>query len=413
MSVAFRPSDVITARFELSAPMFSGQEGDKGPAEIRPTEIKAALRFWWRALAWGRGVRTPQALKEQEDILFGTAAGEGRNGVGGRGQGAFLLRVRGSLSSGDFIATGTPLQNIATRHNIRGDMKGFCHVAYGLLSQKREPATIKPALAHGVCFDVDIIPRKGLDDDVKRELVRALFAFGLLGGIGSRVRRGFGSVVLTEITGQDYFNVPATKSEYILTTREIIDVVPTNEVPQWSAFFADKHGHGAISGLMQRTFLSPIDLINFFGRRLQAYRTHSVPRELQKNRLIVRRAAFGLPQKMDEAINISVRDSNNRKNQGRRASPLMLHIHKLYDENDGIYKYYGVISVIPSLFLPNGLYVSLFSKDDWIRGYNFESRYIPINDLRGFIGIAVSREQEYQIKIESGDLILNGGSCHV
>ncbi|WP_372070372.1 RAMP superfamily CRISPR-associated protein (plasmid) [Tistrella mobilis] len=413
MSDAFRPSDVITARFELSAPMFSGQEGDKGSAEIRPTEIKAALRFWWRALAWGRGVRTPQALKEQEDALFGAAADEGRNGAGGRGQGAFLLRVRGSLSRGDFIATGTPLHDIATRHNIRGDMKGFCHVAYGLLSQKREPATIKPALAHGVCFEVDIIPRKGLDDDVKRELVRALFAFGLLGGIGSRMRRGFGSVVLTEITGQGYFNVPATKSEYISIISKIIGVVKTSEVPQWSAFFADENGHGAISGLMQRTFLSPINLINFFGQQLQAYRTHSVPKELQGNRLIVRRAAFGLPQKMDEAINISVRDRNNRRTQGRRASPIMLHIHKLYDDNDDIYRYYGVISIIPSLFLPNGLYVSLFSEGDWIRGYNFESTYISINDLRGFLGIAVSREKDYQIKIESGDLILNGGPRHV
>jgi hypothetical protein len=47
-------SESIEASFRIVTPMFIGG-ADQTPADgIRPPSVKGALRFWWRALNWGR-----------------------------------------------------------------------------------------------------------------------------------------------------------------------------------------------------------------------------------------------------------------------------------------------------------------------------------------------------------------------
>ena len=43
----------ITATIEVVTPMFLGG-ADQSPDGIRPSSVKGALRFWWRAWAWTR-----------------------------------------------------------------------------------------------------------------------------------------------------------------------------------------------------------------------------------------------------------------------------------------------------------------------------------------------------------------------
>ena len=57
----------IVARCKIVTPMLSAG-ADQQEFEIRATEIKAALRFWWRAFQpW-----EPQRLFEEEAKLFGS-----------------------------------------------------------------------------------------------------------------------------------------------------------------------------------------------------------------------------------------------------------------------------------------------------------------------------------------------------
>jgi CRISPR-associated protein Cmr1 len=51
---------VVTARFQIVTPMFLGGAGQKAEG-IRPPSVKGALRFWWRALNWGRFRQAPGA----------------------------------------------------------------------------------------------------------------------------------------------------------------------------------------------------------------------------------------------------------------------------------------------------------------------------------------------------------------
>ncbi|MEZ5448805.1 MAG: type III-B CRISPR module RAMP protein Cmr1 [Thiolinea sp.] len=73
----------ITATYRITTPMFIG-DADQQASTISPAAFKGALRFWWRALNWGR-IRTVKAndaealrqLHQEESDLFGSAADKG------------------------------------------------------------------------------------------------------------------------------------------------------------------------------------------------------------------------------------------------------------------------------------------------------------------------------------------------
>ncbi|WP_372500651.1 hypothetical protein P7L66_02440 (plasmid) [Tistrella mobilis] len=396
MSDAFRPSDVITARFELSAPMFSGQEGDKGPAEIRPTEIKAALRFWWRALAWGRGVRTPQALKEQEDALFGAAADEGRSGAGGRGQGAFLLRVRTvrllPVPKRTGLGTFFP-QKDGRQRQRREAMAGAQYAGYGLIATGDAPTTMRPGIHARSTFDVIILPRPTLSPSQKAQLLQAVKLFGLLGGIGGRVRRGFGSVTLRKlIVDGRPTDGPADIDDYIAAVQELMPIANTSGEPDWTAFFGTPSGMGTLCGITSDVLASPLSVIDAFGRRLKSYRKGLGAGAPEK-------VALGLPQHHKGSSELSTLEAGNK--QGRRASPVMLHVHRL---SDG---YVGVVTVFPGRFLPDDARIAVFPSggSPQIQSH----RRLHASDAIGILGgPALPVSARGPIKIEDQDMIFAG-----
>ena len=95
-------SETLEATFRIVTPMFLGGADQESDTGIRPPSVKGALRFWWRALNWGRfraETETDEAalgdLHKEEARLFGSAADDN-----GGGQGTFLLRVaRGSCEA--------------------------------------------------------------------------------------------------------------------------------------------------------------------------------------------------------------------------------------------------------------------------------------------------------------------------
>ena len=55
------PPVTLTAEFKIVTPMFIGG-ADQSPSDgIRPPSVKGALRFWWRALNWGKFREAPGA----------------------------------------------------------------------------------------------------------------------------------------------------------------------------------------------------------------------------------------------------------------------------------------------------------------------------------------------------------------
>ncbi|MCB1764866.1 MAG: type III-B CRISPR module RAMP protein Cmr1 [Candidatus Competibacteraceae bacterium] len=283
---------VLTATYRIVTPMFIGNAEQKADS-VRPPSIKGALRFWWRALNWGRFLREDgtvtvalKHLHQKEAYLFGSAADEP-----GSGQGRFLLRV----SHQPRIA----LETVWPQNNT-----GSGYLGYGLMATNDKPH--REGLKEGTDFCLELRFKPGTPPADIDALTATLRTWSLFGGLGSRARRGFGSVTLLKLNDQDE---RLDQSAYEAAARRILTTAAEVEAfPPYTAF--NRHAQFGI-------------LAN--GR--EARETHNQAGLQYKNHRgqpsALRGAAkipFGLPLPL-QGIDL----------ESRRASPLFFHIHALPD----------------------------------------------------------------------------------
>ena len=163
----FRGLERMEFEVEIITPLFLGG-ADPKKAELRAPSIKGALRFWWRALHPHLSLR---ALKEEEAKLFGDAGGK---------SGKSKIRIR---MSKDLLYDGRSRRNPIPHRNV----------AFGF-----------PCFNPGETFSVEIFGTDKIFD---------LFQIvSILGGLGKRSRRGFGSFIITKINGTDIRNIITTET---------------------------------------------------------------------------------------------------------------------------------------------------------------------------------------------------------
>ncbi len=198
------------ARYSIVTPVFMGGAGHQ--AELRPSAIKGAVRFWWRALAWGAFNGNLHRIGAAEARLFGSADQT-------VGQSRVALRVR-------------PLEREAT---VDGDGlgrrgSGIRYLTYGLGEQKAtDKGPGRPARHSLPWRDLSVSltyrarapsapdDEAGRDDALAANLLGdSLKMLGLLGGLGARARRGFGSLSLLSLErdGEPLFAVPESIEAY-------------------------------------------------------------------------------------------------------------------------------------------------------------------------------------------------------
>jgi CRISPR-associated protein Cmr1 len=141
---------------------------DPQKPELRPSEFKGLMRFWWRAIKSETDIKK---LREEENKIFGgTGDKEGKSKV--------LIRVKGK--------------------ELRTER-------YWLLPHKRK--------AHIECFSPGgkfKVELKLVDSEIANpEEIKSLFLLStILGGFGKRSRRGFGSIMVEKIKMQDEEETP-------------------------------------------------------------------------------------------------------------------------------------------------------------------------------------------------------------
>jgi len=371
----------ITATFEIVTPMFLGG-AEHEASRIRGSAIKGALAFWWRAYNFARFVKEAggdheaalEAMHEREKELFGSSDG---------GQGSFLLKVLpGKL-------TIIKAENHAILKNENGGLKGSVvgigarYLGYGMLNafhikakqnrpEKKEGELERSCFAADVdggrnTFSVQIAFRsKATSYDID-EIVHALKLFGLVGGLGSRVRRGWGSVVLTKlefsgIEGQEDWQPPASREAYSEVLQELFKDHPLRELSGKDWLLTAFASESAIwSG--NSLHINGLDCLDALGRAILNYRAmgrggatqvggQSILRQFKEDhdwfRLgsksvdIPYRTAFGLPHMYDSKKGHGVVPSGESE---RRASPILMHIHKAGNS------YFPVITYLPTKFL--------------------------------------------------------------
>jgi len=287
----------IEATYRIVTPMFIGGANQSPNDGIRPPSFKGALRFWWRALNWGK-YQNLADLHQKECELFGSAAKK-VNGQQVGGQGIFLLTI----------------QELGKRQTLNDWPRantGAGYLAYGILDSKGgkrgAPVPHQVGIREGLRFTVTLrFHPKAKDEDIK-SIEDALDVMGLLGGFGSRSRRGHGSIA-KEYNGK-LLELPEYKKKLADVFLSQASVAPYTAISHES--------------LMKLTPPNndPKQALELIGQNYKEYRA-TILNERSK------RVAFGLPlQGVDEKT--------------RRASPLFIHIQALE------HQYVGVVSYMPS-----------------------------------------------------------------
>jgi len=194
----------IEATYRIVTPMFIGGADGKPSDGIRPPSFKGALRFWWRALNWGKFYQEAKGdeavamkkLHSEESRLFGSAVKDKKGG-----QGAFLLSIEQpkAFSEEKVWPKLKPIGEsgyLGTGLWESGSIEKKNHQEHRVALYSNHPFIVR------LCFHNE--------DDILT-ISEALKALGLLGGLGSRSRRGFGSIALDTING-DSFSFPQVEA---------------------------------------------------------------------------------------------------------------------------------------------------------------------------------------------------------
>ena len=314
----FKEPHIIKATYRIVTPMFIG-DAEQNATGISPQSVKGALRFWWRALMWGEYLQEANQnetqaltlLHEAEARLFGIAMDEQRGKAGkANGQGAFLLSVQQPTSL-NTMADWPP----------KSANDGAGYLGYGLAGTKDTDP--REALVEGGDFTVKLWcnANNPYFEKYRDSLEKALRALSLFGGLGSRARRGFGSVTLVKLNNQ---NTLLTKSTYREEIQSLLRTFSSTKLAPYSAFSQDSNFRLFDSGKNAR------DLLKAAGSEYKKFRS-----DLKTKHLTNARISFGLPLP-------NVADEENL----RRASPLLFHVHALASDQ----------YIASALYLPTSIF---------------------------------------------------------
>ena len=326
----------IEAEYRIVTPMFIGGGDKSDNPELRPPSIKGALRFWWRALQWGacleKSVSHESALKElhrQEAELFGAAAKEDNGG----GQGQVSLKLKTTLLKNN---PKIPKPSSGQSYLLG---QGLYHFRNGFLST---------AIAPNQTFKIIL----RLHNDVDAEnIINTLLIFGLLGGLGSRSRKGWGSVAIRSITHKDKAQqvkslaIPDDEESYKQCITKLLNALP-DCLPPFSAFSRQTRIEVSATSDKAEQLLTKIgdemQLYRSYGQKVGA--EHKVNGKTAEQNFKVdhdlvlafvdgtkiqqhpKRVVFGLPHNYFYSNGTKV-DVDAEK-LSRRASPLIIHIHQ-------------------------------------------------------------------------------------
>ena len=155
----------LTVQLSAVTPLFLGGADPNERAELRPASIKGLLRYWFRALDGD--------YRRNEARYFGSTD---------TGQSPCLLRVS------DWIEGKEEWPYREEKWNRR---TGTGYLGFTL----NLPPNERRAIAAGERFALEIQPRPGADSPaLRRSWLGSLWMLAHVGGIGSRARRGLGSL---------------------------------------------------------------------------------------------------------------------------------------------------------------------------------------------------------------------------
>lgn len=318
----------ISLDIESLTPLFLGGADPSGEPELRPASFRGALRFWFRTLYGGViGIGDLNLLRKEEAETFGTT----ENGS------PVIVRLRGNASSQPFSSYDSGVQ----------------YLFWSVIGPKRNQG--RNCFPPNSQFTLTLQTRAGVDGDepLKRALA-ALWLLTRLGGIGSRARRGAGSLQITQLNhaesaglmqclGLPDFKVRATtpdqlRGELATGLRRLRSLIGAQTVDSLvNPDFDVLHPDCCRVIVMRESWRTWSEALNDIGTRYKEFRIPHPPDLNIRNALLGRgknfqpvpRAAFGLPIVFHYRDRRVPDGSLEGEDHDRRASPLMIRVARL------------------------------------------------------------------------------------
>jgi CRISPR-associated protein Cmr1 len=187
----------LKAKMRIVTPVFCAGADQKGEAEIRALSIRGALRWWYRAL--------DPRFREREGALFGATTGEGSSSPirvrvvpwlnGDRDYSKDLRPEKARQNGAAYLGYtlylgGNNRLAVPEKNEFELDLTWQYRPSRFISSEgKDKPAKNHPW--HWVKGD-----GQKADEITRRAWAASLWLFGHLGGLGTRSRRGFGTIAL-------------------------------------------------------------------------------------------------------------------------------------------------------------------------------------------------------------------------
>lgn len=169
----------LTLGLKLATPLFGGgaETRKSDPVTlIRSASVKSALRHWWRITSGAR-YSNPAELSQHEASLWGSSEKPG----------LVSIKIAG-------ITQGKPVSVKGLKDDANGSLK---YALFPFIGDNNNPAVDG---VENVSFELTLKCRRSKvgDRDVWQELLTALRAWLAFGGVGSRTRRGCGSLTVAD-----------------------------------------------------------------------------------------------------------------------------------------------------------------------------------------------------------------------
>ena len=356
---------VVTATFRVVTPLFLGGAEPSKRCELRTASIKGALLFWWRALQ-------PKLKLAELRRLEGSMWGSSDDG-----QSKWLLDARPEallpgqdkgLDPGRAYLAG---QGLARLSRAETGQMGRPHRPFADGAHGPKPfESTRPYLRPGGRIHLRAFRRReSAGAETEAAAIRdACCALATFGGLGSRSRRGFGSLHLQQLTwngtgsgGVETAEPPSDLDGWQSRIAALLDGVTHAGLPEYT-----KLSQGARVLMLEAASSSPEELHEALGAGFRDFRSHErsggvgqadhddVAGWLGGKPLAAppRRAVFGLPHNYYFSSTRTKVGVDPAETANRRASPLFLHMDEIGDGDDR--RALGVLTFLPAAYLPRG-----------------------------------------------------------
>lgn len=284
---------------------------DNQTPELRPSEFKGMMRFWWRAVKADDNIIS---LKDEESKIFG-----GVDENSGKSKVKLRISYR-NLPIGQNVKNDFRISSTYDGRTLKGKDAGISYLLYStfLRGGKRY---IKPNFT----FDIFL---SSLDTKAYKHALASLWLAIYMGGFGTRARRGGGNIVVEKFEGDNDLD---------------LDFIPRGEdvssVEKWISKNICKIRTIGLANNLNRTFkystlsnfwkvLKPsgdwIKALNSIGEVFRVFR--------DKNRSeIFKMGVFGMPivHRRSKTVIVPYR---NKKELSRFSSPLIFKVIKSQDK---------------------------------------------------------------------------------